>query len=300
VLGVYDRDSDGVKGRVDSFALTFTVRECTQTFHWREVPKGPPPRAQHTAVGVRGAVFVFGGRTHHLLHDLWRYSPDKGWRELRPLASSGQLGAREASGRIGLLTPLGLLLFGGLRDAGLAPPRAGLYDGRLEHRVWRQDLWSEEWAPLPVADPRDSYVSGTLPRGRGPTQPHMHRAVGGLSGEGAPFPPLFEDAPSGGRYLAAAAYLAEGSGAGGAGGGGVFAFGGDDGARTFSDDLRRLSLGAPEDPAGVCAYSLRPNSTAAEAWAECIGDTGGVGACSLVQVLQRASCEGKYQPIGFL
>ena len=87
VLGVYDYDIDHMEGSVLDYRLHFTVAECDQTFHWRELTasdvsaRKPDPRAQHANMVVGDSLFIFGGRgrgsgqTQHpkLLHDLWRF-----------------------------------------------------------------------------------------------------------------------------------------------------------------------------------------------------------------------------------
>lgn len=86
VLGVYDHDVDGLKGKVEDVSLRFTTQECDQTFHWTPLlghhqnntasststSSGsasanddnvwPSPRAQHAAVVVDQSMFVYGGR----------------------------------------------------------------------------------------------------------------------------------------------------------------------------------------------------------------------------------------------
>ena len=78
VLAAYDYDVDSQKGRLTDFKLHFTVAECEQTFHWRQVAvnsssETPDARSQHAAMVVGSSLFVFGGRTTKTLHDLWRF-----------------------------------------------------------------------------------------------------------------------------------------------------------------------------------------------------------------------------------
>jgi hypothetical protein len=158
----------------------------------------------------------------------------------------------EVTGRSVVLSPWGLLAFGGLRS--------GMVDGRtgLEERVWRMDLWSWRWLPVATDD-------GTI--GKGPVQAHKHREEGLLSGRGEPSPLLFEKVPAVARFLTAAALVGEYAGkvvdeTGYAVQGmeaqwpAVFTFGGDDTARTFNDDLRRLELHglAAEHASSLAAY----------------------------------------------
>ena len=83
VLGVYDHDVDGLKGKLEDVSLRFTTQECDQTFHWTPLlghhqndtdssstssgsanseKQWPAPRAQHAVVVVDHSLFVFGGR----------------------------------------------------------------------------------------------------------------------------------------------------------------------------------------------------------------------------------------------
>ena len=77
-----------MEGSLLDYRLHFTVAECDQTFHWRELTasdvsaRKPDPRAQHANMVVGDSLFIFGGRgrgsgqTQHepkLLHDLWRF-----------------------------------------------------------------------------------------------------------------------------------------------------------------------------------------------------------------------------------
>jgi len=79
VLGVYDHDVDGLRGKVEDVSLRFTTQECDRTFHWTPLLGGhqndttssasandddtwPSPRAQHAVAVVDQSMFVYGGR----------------------------------------------------------------------------------------------------------------------------------------------------------------------------------------------------------------------------------------------
>jgi len=309
LLGAYDHDADGLKGSVEGWSVTFTLKECDQTFHWRQlnatgVPSSsssallvPSPRAQHAAIVVGNSVFVFGGRGESkaaggskrsvvILRDLWRLDrfPVPTWHLLSEgdpsngsgrhsasirggvLMSMSQLGSLESSGRSTVLSPWGLLAFGGLKDANLVANPAGrggaggggggFADERLEERVWRLDLWSEEWEVVAHKDEHFGNARLSAQTKAGPAAPHYHRSGGA---GGAAFPGLSESTPSVGRYLVGVAIVGEGAARGGGreeadkgrdegygtkhkGWPAVYTFGGDDSARTVHDDLRRLEL----------------------------------------------------------
>ena len=303
MLGAYDREVNGLQGSVDSFSLNFTLVECSPTYHWRMIasPSSPPRRAQHAAVAVGSDLFVYGGRTvsGSLLHDAWRFDSKGKWHELNPLSpgtgAGVGLGGGMAAGRSGLLTPWGVLALGGLKDITSVLTLRGA-DARLEERTWLLDLWTAEWSVIPVLDPRSAFAKGSLPAFHGAVAAHVSRASGIESGRGNPSPATFEASPAVGRYLSAAVMF-DGPAASCSSGATVLTFGGDDGARTFSDDLRVLSLAALVAPhrSDICGWSLTENSTAAREWASC-RDRG----CPFTSVLRRAWCEGNFQPIGFV
>jgi len=319
VLGAYDRDADGLTGTVSSVQLHFTTKECDQTFHWTRLSQNidddddgggsafvaPPPRAQHAAVVVGESLFVFGGKgfgpggadwsvgsvaSTAVLHDLWRFdradatwhllgSDSRGRGQSSWLSGRPNLGCLAASGRAALLSPWGLLTFGGLEDSDRVPPigsdrGVGGYDAR----VWRLDLWSEEWGVVTAdgvghedAGPVPGAAKTSAPRGGNgfawgePVPPHWHRSEGLLSGRGESHPLLAESGgPPMGRYLSAVTLVgaeqgeapvvgATGHGSPHAAWPGVYHFGGDDGARVAHDDLRVFSLHglAAEPPLGA-------------------------------------------------
>jgi hypothetical protein len=227
-----------------------------------------------------------------------------------------------------VLSPWGLLAFGGLRS-GLVDERTG-----LEERVWRMDLWSWRWLPITTDD---------VTIGTGPVQAHKHREEGQLSGRGDVFPAVFEEVPSVARFLTAAALVGEYAGKVVDETGyavpmehewpAIYTFGGDDTARTFNGDLRRLELhglaaeyasspsastaSSPDDgstSSGVfdpeakrherCDWRLYSNSTADRLWeANCMASSYAIfdsPTCTLRDILQRAWCTQEFQSISYL
>ena len=153
-------------------------------------------------------------------------------------------------------------------------------DASLDERLWVLDLWSREWAVVPL----EGHSS--------PVGPHLERAEGTFRGR--VFPRLGEGAPSA-RSLAALANIPSDETS--AHGADVLVFGGQGAARAFHDDLHALSLATLHrfDSLSVCAAALLTNSTAARRWARCKEH-----GCPPEELLRRALCEGYFQPVGYL
>jgi len=289
----------------------------------------PSPRSRSATVTTKdsGSSFFYGGTANgQVLSDLWRLDRTGGefgdfgeWVQLHD-ARGGLTHTRnplqrpavltfESVGRSTVLTPWGVLAFGGYRG--------GSIDGQstLEERVWHFDLWSEYWKPLETND----YTPGE-PR----SQAYRHRGEGIIRGQD--FPPLFEDVPAIGRYLGAAAIVGEtdgkvvdptGYGTDMAAWPAIYTFGGYDGVRSH-DDLRSLSLNGlaayyqgsltfEESRQHLCDWALRSKGTEDEYWqSTCLSSTGAspdtpdTEICTIRTILQRAWCEGDYQSLSFL
>lgn len=132
--------------RVTSWTLQLRTRPCTRQARWFKVhtPMTPPARMDATAVVVHGEWFVHGGSAGTPLQDMWRYSPQLlDWVQLRQASPPHRLRfpspnmRSTALGRAAVLSPWGVLTFGG---------RPGAARGHSANQVWqycpRHKVWS--------------------------------------------------------------------------------------------------------------------------------------------------------------
>ena len=125
--------------------LHVDVQPCVAVARWKmlEPAFSIPPRHDHSAVAVGNSVYIRGGHSSGLLNDMWRLDVEETltWTELKPPTTQKKLWPRQ-QGQATLLTPFGLLLYGGVETR--SHEEKG-YDLLIYEFI------SGEWKTVPVA-----------------------------------------------------------------------------------------------------------------------------------------------------
>ena len=119
-LVVQDMVADGFNGSLVNWSLSISVAPCRKAYTWSQVSVPgnsliPPPRFQGSSIAIASSLFLFGGQTANgsTLYDLWRFDLSTSqWIQLVPMKFDS-LSATLAYGMSAVLTPIGLLEFGG-------------------------------------------------------------------------------------------------------------------------------------------------------------------------------------------
>jgi len=151
-LVAQDMKADELTGEIVSWEIDFTLVACQPSFTWTNVSLGvgskvAPPIYQARSIVYKTAFFVFGGRDAYdnPFTQLYRFeTTTRVWAQLTPVDFHVALDFSSAVGANFMLTPWGLLRFGGYRRQ---------YDKSSQYiaEVFVQDPVTQRWTPVAAA-----------------------------------------------------------------------------------------------------------------------------------------------------
>ena len=153
VLTVQDTVDDLNTGYVVSWGIDFTVSNCVIEYNWINVTSAimPSPRYHASSLVFGSSIFYFGGRDEYdsPLTDLYRFDTIFGiWTELTPMNFGDSLLQASSVGCNLVLTPYGLLRFGGyVRKSSLS-----MNNEHYVRNVYLLDVVTLRWIELFVSD----------------------------------------------------------------------------------------------------------------------------------------------------
>jgi hypothetical protein len=145
ILAIFDKSTDQNQGKLLDWKLHFDVDHCTEGIKWKKLSTNSNsceettiahgksknincfgecnrhdiiaetflPRHSHTAIAIHNDVYVFGGNSHGIISEVWRFEYDKRlWVQL-----NANMRRRRFNGHISSLTPYGMITIGGIRHS---------------------------------------------------------------------------------------------------------------------------------------------------------------------------------------
>jgi hypothetical protein len=151
-LVVQDMQADNYKGAVLSWDIDFQLQPCVPKYIWTNLTLAsssvrPPPLYQSHSIVYSSSLFIFGGRDKNDVYSplLYRFDTTAvAWTQLAPVGFHAALDFSSAIGANFMLTPFGLLRYGGLK-------RQSDFTGQYVNEVFLQDPVTQHWRRIPVS-----------------------------------------------------------------------------------------------------------------------------------------------------